>query len=163
MALTDLIPRRRSGAVARNGTASEHPLVSFHDRMNQLFDDLWRNFDAPDLMSTPTFGFPRVEVSETDTEVRVEAELPGLDEKDVELLLQDGVLTIRGEKRSESEDKSRRVSERFYGSFERQIALPAEVREDEVSASFKKGVLTVILPKSAEAAQRAKRISISAK
>jgi HSP20 family protein len=163
MAMTDLISRKRFGGLAPNGGAPEHPLVSFHERMNRLFDDLWRDFDAPGLKSNSSLGFPRVEVSETDKQITVEAELPGLEAKDVELLLQDGVLTIRGEKRSESEDKGRRVSERYYGSFERRIALPAEVQEDQISASFKNGVLTVSLVKSVEAAQKVKRISIAAK
>jgi HSP20 family protein len=70
---------------------------------------------------------------------------------------------LRGEKKSETEDKGRRISERYYGRFERQIPLPVEVQEDKISASFKKGVLTVTLPKSAEATDRVKRIPITAK
>ena len=164
MAVTDLIPRIRSRIpIARRSAESAHPLLSFHERMNRLFDDLWRDFDIPGLMPGSSFGFPRVEMSETDKELNIEAELPGLDEKDVEVLLQEGVLTIRGEKRDEKEDKSRRVSERSYGQFERRIALPVEVQEEQVNASFKKGVLMVTLPKVAGAAQKAKRIPIAAK
>jgi len=130
--------------------------------MNRLFDDLWREFDGGVGSSlTPLFEFPHVEISESASELRVEAELPGMDEKDVELLLDNGVLTLRGEKKGETQDRSRRVSERYYGHFERQIALPVEVQEDKVKAEFKKGVLTVILPKSAEADQSVKRIPIN--
>jgi HSP20 family protein len=78
-------------------------------------------------------------------------------------LLDNGILTVRGEKKSETEDKNRRVSERYYGRFERQIPLPVEVQEDKISASFKKGVLTVTLPKSTEASDRIKKIPISTK
>lgn len=164
MAVTDLIPRLRSRTpVERKTTESLHPLVNFHERMNRLFDDLWRDFDMPALMPISSLGFPRVEMSETDKEVKVEAELPGLDEKDIELLLQDGVLTIRGEKRDEKEDTGRHVTERYYGQFERRIALPAEVQEEQASATFKKGVLMVTLPKLPGAEQKAKRISISSK
>jgi len=133
--------------------------------MNRLFEDFWHDFDSADAGSAPirSFGFPRVEVSETDRELKVEAELPGMDEKDLELLLDNGLLTLRGEKKSETEDKNRRVSERYYGRFERQIPLPVEVQEDKISASFKKGVLTVTLPKSTEASERIKKIPISTK
>jgi len=166
MAVTDLIPRIRSRIpVTRGSTENPHPLVSFHERMNRLFDDLWQDFDVPGVMpmSRPSPGFPHVEMTETDKELRVEAELPGLDEKNIELLLHDGVLTIRGERRDEREDKSRHVSERFYGRFERRIALPVEVQEAQVNASFQNGVLVVTLPKLAGAEQTAKRIPISSK
>jgi HSP20 family protein len=162
MAVRDLVPSwmRRSRVPVLRGE-SVHPLAAFHEEMNRLFDDFWRDFDNGFGLST-SFDYPRIEMSETDKEIRIEAELPGMDEDDVELLLKDGVLTIRGEKRSEREDKSRRMSERFYGRFERQVALPAEVEEDRVSATFKKGVLTVTLPKSATAVERVKRIPIKA-
>jgi HSP20 family protein len=160
MAVRDLIPRFRSGVpVVRRESAN--PIVAFHEEMNRLFDDFWRDFDGIGASLTRPFGFPHVEVSETARELKVEAELPGMDEKDVELLLDNGTLTLRGEKRSETEDKSRRVSERYYGRFERQIPLPVEVQEDKISASFKKGVLTVTLPKSAGAVEKVKRIPIN--
>ena len=162
MSVRDLIPRMRSRlpVVSRE---SANPLMAFHQEMNRLFDDFWRDFDGNDSSLTRSFGFPHVEVSETDRELKVEAELPGMDEKDLEVLLDNGVLTLRGEKKSETEDKNRRVSERYYGRFERQIPLPVEVQEDKVNASFKKGVLTVTLVKSDEAARRIKKIPITGK
>ena len=92
---------------------------------------------------------------------KVTAEVPGLEEKDVEVLLEDGVLTLKGEKRSETEDKDRQFSERFYGRFERRIPLGYEVEDDNVSADFKNGVLTVALPKTERAQAKAKRIAIN--
>jgi HSP20 family protein len=86
--------------------------------------------------------------------------MPGVDEKDIELSLQDGVLTLRGEKRSEHDDRRRGYSERYYGSFARSITV-GDIDEDKVSATFDKGVLTVTLPRSAEAEQRVKRIAIN--
>jgi HSP20 family protein len=86
-----------------------------------------------------------------------------MDQKDVEVLVDDNVLTIRGEKRSETEDQGRRFSERYYGRFERSIALPFEVEDEKVEASFENGVLTVTLPKSAKAKEKAKRIAIGSK
>ena len=88
------------------------------------------------------------------------AELPGLDEKDVRAEIANGVLSISGEKKSESEDKDRRFSERYYGRFERRIPLE-DVDEDKVTASFKNGVLTVTVPKSNEAKSSVRRIEIN--
>lgn len=165
MAVRDLIPGFRSRTpvpVLRGG--GMNPFAAFHQEMNRLFDEFWRDLSNDGFgFSSTSLGFPSVEVTETDKELKLEAELPGMDERDVEVLLNDGVLTIRGEKKSESEDRDRRISERYYGRFERQIALPAEVQEDKVSASFKKGVLTVTLPKSEQAVDKVKRIPINGK
>ena len=87
------------------------------------------------------------------------AELPGLDEKDVEVQLAIAVLTIRGEKKNETEDKDRRFSERFYGHFVRRLPVD-DIDEAKVSASFKNGVLTVTLPKTGSASDKVKRIAI---
>ena len=100
-------------------------------------------------------------MEETDSEYRIHAELPGLDDKDVEVLLQDGALIIRGEKRVQTEDRHRVFSERFYGRFERRLALEG-VDEDRMQARFHKGVLTVIAPKSDEGRERIRRIPINA-
>ena len=88
------------------------------------------------------------------------AEIPGLEVKDIDVLLNDGVLTLKGEKRSETEDKEKQFSERFYGRFERRIPLGVEVEEDKVDARFKNGVLSIVLPKSAKAQSEVKRIAI---
>ena len=162
MAVKDLIPRMRS-RIPLLRSESTNPLAAFHEEMNRLFDDFWREFDGVGTSLVPSSGFPRVEVIETDRDVKVEAELPGMEEKDIEVTLRNGVLTIRGERQSESEDKHRRVSERYYGQFERRIALPAEVEGDKVTASFQKGVLTVTLPKTAREVEDVKRIRISSK
>lgn len=162
MNVRDLIPWGRGNgqtpAMIQSGQAN--PFLALHSEMNRLFDEAFRGFDAP-VMFGQLPSWPRVEISETDKEIRVSAEVPGLEERDVEVLLADGVLTIRGEKKSEVEDKERQFSERFYGRFARQIALDAEVEEDKVEASFKNGVLTVTLPKTATAQAKAKRIAIN--
>ena len=132
--------------------------------MNRLFDDVFRGFDSrfPAFGGLSSFngGWPNVEISETDKEIKVTAEIPGLDEKDVEVLLNDGVLTLRGEKRSEVEDKDKQFSERFYGHFERRIPVGLEVDEDKIEARFKNGVLNIALPKSAKAQSQVRRIEI---
>jgi HSP20 family protein len=162
MAVRDLIPRMRSRMPALRSEGM-NPLAALHEEMNRLFDDFWREFEGVRTSLAPSSGFPRVEVIETERDVKVEAELPGMEEKDIEVTLHNGVLTIRGERQSEAEDKHRRVSERYYGQFERRIALPAEVEGDKVTASFQKGVLTVTLPKTARELEDVKRIRINSR
>ncbi len=166
MSVRDLIPwgrsKNESPTVFRDD--DRNPFLSLHREMNRLFDDVFRSFDGrlPAFGSLSSFSaaWPNVEISETDKEIKVSAEIPGLEERDIEVLLNDGVLTLRGEKRSETEDKDRQFSERFYGRFERRIALGAEVEEDKIDAQFKNGVLSIVLPKSAKAQSRVKRIAI---
>jgi HSP20 family protein len=141
------------------------PFLSLHREMNRLFDDFFRGFDVSPFGSgffDRAAGWPNIEVSETDKEVKITAEVPGLDEKDLAVDLADGVLTISGEKRSETEDKGRLFSERYYGRFERRIPVD-DIEPDKVAASFKKGVLTVTLPKTVKAQQNVKRIAINGK
>ena len=164
MNMRDLIPwgRQSSTAPVHFQSQESSPILSLRREMDRIFDDLFRG-------PLPGFGsgfgrtlsvWPNVELSETDREIRIAAEVPGMSEKDVELLLEDGVLTLRGEKKSETEDKDRGYSERYYGRFERRIALPSNVDEQGAKAEFKDGVLNVTLPKSAEA-ERGRRIPIN--
>jgi HSP20 family protein len=128
--------------------------------MNRLFDDVFRGFDDSRFWGGRG-AWPSVDVEETEREYRVTAELPGLEEGDVEVLLHDGLLTLRGEKKLETESRNRSYSERFYGRFERQIALDRDVDDGAVKATFKKGVLTVTVPKDSRVVERAKRIPIN--
>ncbi|WP_234033869.1 Hsp20/alpha crystallin family protein [Qipengyuania gaetbuli] len=109
-----------------------------------------------------SLGWPRVELSENDKEIRVTAELPDIEEKDIEISLDDHQLVIRGEKKSETSDEERGYSERSYGRFERRIGLPSQIDEEKVEAAFRNGVLTVTVPRTAEAAKLRKTISINA-
>ena len=164
MALRDLITwgRDQPSVPSRRGEEVS-PFLTLHREMNRLFDDVFNTFgNTPSVLGRMP-AWPSVEVIASDKDVRISAELPGLDEKDVEVLVDNDVLTIRGEKRSETEDKERRFSERYYGRFERVIPLPVAVEEDEAEASFNNGVLTMTLPKSAKAEEKAKRIAIGRK
>ena len=152
MAFRDLIPWR-SGTRNLGIQRSEHPFVALHREMNRLFDDFFRGFEMTPFGWFDDIGgtfVPRIDVTENDKEVRVTVELPGMDEKDIELHLTEDALTIRGEKREEREesDGGRYLSECSYGSFYRVIPLPAEVLTDKAEAKFKKGVLKVRLPKA---------------
>lgn len=129
MSIRDLIPWSRQenkvpAQVSAAGAASD-PVLSLHREVNRLFEDFFRGFGVPALAGVERgLLAPSVELAETDKEIRVTAELPGLDEKDVEVTVEEGVLTLRGEKKSEVEDKDRGYSERSYGRFERRIGLP---------------------------------------
>jgi HSP20 family protein len=161
MTIRDLIPwnRDRDTAISRGETTN--PFFNLHREMNRLFDEAFRSFDLSPFRSNGGTGWPNIEVNETDKEVRVVAELPGLDEKDVQVEYADGVLAIRGEKKTETEDRDRVVSEFYYGHFERRIRVD-DIDADKIGASFKNGVLTVKLPKSATARERVKRIEVKA-
>lgn len=167
MNMRDLIPwgRTMNQAPTLYRDPEQNPFFTLHREMNRLFDEAFRGFDmlgTTGRMAGWTSSWPSVEISETSGDVRIVAEVPGLEEKDIEVLLDGDVLTLRGEKRSQTEDKERQFSERFYGRFERRIPLGYEVEEDKVSAAFKNGLLTVTLPKSAKAQAKAKRIAINA-
>lgn len=173
MNVRDLIPWSRSSfgqiPMARDMARDmvrdieQSPLLSLHRDVNRLFDDVFRGFDIPSAFGRlpASAAWPSMEIADTDKEIRITAEVPGLDEKDIEVLLDDGVLTLRGEKKSETEDKDRQFSERFYGRFERRIQVGSEVEQDKVNATQKNGVLTVTLPKTERMQSKAKRIAIS--
>lgn len=161
MAMRDLIPRSRQESRAPSLFRSDEasPILSLHREMNRLFDDIFRGFSASNA-GRGMAARPSIEVNETDKEVQVCAEVPGMSENDIDLTIEDGVLTLRGEKKSETEDRDRGYSERYYGRFERRIALPSGVDEAKAGARFENGVLTVTLPKSPEA-ERGRRIPIN--
>lgn len=165
MGFGDLIPWSRGSGQAptTHRETEQHPFLSLHREMNRLFDDVFRGLDGRAPRSDAAlFGgtWPNIEVTEADNEFRVTAEVPGLEEKDIEVLLEDGVLTLRGEKRSEVADTQTQFSERYYGRFERRLAIGTEIEHDKVEAAFKNGVLSVKLPKTARAQTKAKRIAI---
>lgn len=165
MALWNLIPwtRERRELPIRHEEAN--PFRALWDRMDRLFEDLASGFDMMGFWDRPRARgafVPSISVAENDDTVTVSAELPGMDDKDVEVTLTRDTLTIKGEKKVEHEDKGHRHYryERSYGSFERHIPLPAEVETDNAKAVFSKGVLTVTLPKTPEARSSRKRIPI---
>jgi len=150
------------------------PLETLRREVDRLFEDfgrdLWRSplrrsiFDVePFWRREFTWGAaPAVDIVEKDNAYEVTAELPGLDEKNIEVKLTDGSLSIRGEKKEEKEEKKKDyyLSERRYGSFERRFQVPAGVDRSKIDANFKKGLLTVTLPKTPEAQAAEKKIAI---
>ena len=163
MAIRDLVPWGRERGVS-TPQDREYPLTSLHREMNRMFEDFARSFDVAPWRGWETEGFnPRTDLSETDDEVLVTAEMPGLEEKDFELNLTEGFLTLKGEKRHEHEEKGavHRI-ERGYGSFRRTIHLPCDVEAEKATAEYRNGVLSVKLPKAPSARRAVHRIDVKA-
>jgi HSP20 family protein len=144
------------------------PFMAFRREMNRVFDDTFKGFGMPSLLG-PAFGrmpmetlMPQIDVSESDHEIQVTAELPGIDEKDVEVILADDMLTIRGEKKAEHEQKDRdyHLMERSHGTFSRSLPLPFAADPSQVKAAFKNGVLTVTIQKPKEVLEKQHRIEV---
>ena len=151
------------------------PFENLREEIDRLFDDFgrgfWRPFGRSLLAEEPLFRrelafptSPAVDVVENEKAYEITAELPGMDEKNIEVKVTDGTLTIKGEKQQEKEqkDKNYYVTERAYGSFRRAFAIPDRVARDKIAADLSKGVLTLTLPKTVEAQEPAKKIEIKA-
>jgi len=141
---------------------------SFRGEMDRLFDrfgfpSLRRMFDIePAWRSSFSFSMPAIDMSEDEKAYKISAELPGIDAKDIDVSLSGDMLVLKGEKRQEKEekDKNYHFSERAYGSFQRAFDLPVSVDRNKVAADFSKGVLTITLPKTAEAQKPQKKIEV---
>jgi HSP20 family protein len=163
MALRELMPWRRKDLAL--GSEKENPFQAMQREINRVFDRFSHGFGWGDLAEreAPLGGFfPSVDVSETDKEIHVTAEIPGLEAKDLDVSLSGSNLVIRGEKKAEKEEKGEQYyhKESSYGAFHRSIPLPAEVEEDKIEATYKKGVLKISLPKSPEAQKVRKKITV---
>ncbi len=153
------LPVRKTDGPGSLTAASIDPLLQLHREMDRLFDEAFRGFG----LSWPRLAWPGVtpawqgllrpslDIQETDKQYRISLEVPGVEEKDIQLTLEDDVLYIRGEKRQEEERKDAQYHriERSYGSFQRALNLPADADQDAIKASFKNGVLTITIDKQA--------------
>ena len=155
MDMRNLVPWRKNRDLETRREAPVSSLFSLHQEMNRVFDDFLRDFDAPGRFR---MTWPNIEVSESDDQIKVIAELPGLEERDVEVTLADGVLTLKGHKKVENDRAL--YSERWVGEFTRDIEVGEDVDPDKVDARFKNGVLTIVLAKKPEAERQVKKIAI---
>ena len=153
MTLKSLIPVGRDRGVSR---PASNPFSALQQEIDRLFEGLSRGFSG----FPGREAMPSMDLSETDKEIEITAELPGLEEKDIQLNVADNVLTIRGEKKNEREEtkKDYHLVERSYGSFTRAVQLPDGVNPDSIKAVMSKGVLKVTVPKPAPA--QTKKIDI---
>ena len=160
MARNPMTPFRPGG-----GMFPGDPFLSLHREMNRLFDDVFRGAALPVAgtqgRGVSNFVNASMNVSETENEIRLTAELPGVTEQDIDISLDDDVLTIRGEKKFERADDKENFHfvERSYGTFQRSLRLPFPVDPEQVQASFENGVLTVTVPKTGRQ-ERSHRIQV---
>lgn len=168
MSVRDIIPwrrgDRRSSTPARR--ESGHPMFALQSDINQALEDFWRTFQSPAMRAMGTDlledDSPKIDVRDRDRAVEVVAELPGMDEDDVEVSVAEGALIIRGEKESESEeqDEDYLLRERSFGYIERAVPLPENLELDKAEATFKNGLLTIRIPKLAGQESGRTRISL---
>lgn len=170
-------PASAKAKAAPPATARERqPFDRLRDEIDRVFEDFRRG-----TWSTPFFGrsldtepfwrrefslsgVPAVDIAEKDGAYEITAELPGMEEKDIDVQLSEGMLTIKGEKKEEKEEKKKdyHLSERHFGSFRRSFRVPEGVDADKIVADFKNGILTMTLPKSAQAKKKERKISVKA-
>jgi len=143
------------------------PFAEMRAEMDRVFDSFLgrSSFGRPALFGRTEAAAtvaPNIDIRGNEKEIVVEAELPGIDEKDIEILVRDGVLTLKGQKKSERDEKKENyhLVERSYGSFERSFRLPDSIDEAQIKADFNKGVLRIVVPKRAEAVKSEKKIPI---
>lgn len=138
-------------------------LTSPRDFIRRFFED-WETEALRPFEEGIGLVAPRMDVVENDKDIKVTAELPGLEEKDIELTLNRDHLVLKGEKKEEKEEKGKSFyhKERYFGSFRREVDLPCEVQTDKANAVFKNGILTITIPKSQEALKETKKIPIKA-
>ena len=172
MTLKDIVPWRWGGL--RHWDEENRPYESFlremdslHKDMDRLFEDFWKGSGSQSLMKKPWQHddlTPRVDETEDEKAFHIKVELPGMDKDDVDVTLSSGVLTIRGEKKREEEEKGNDFyrKERSFGSFRRSLPVRTEVDEGKIAARFDKGILYIELPKTEEARNKVKHISVEA-
>jgi len=161
MKIKNLLP----DVARKTRTDVDHPFYSLQREMNSLFDNFFRGFDlAPRGLAAGVAGIfsPSIDVKENDKEFTIKAELPGVDEKDIDVTVTNDSVTIKGEKKEEKEDKDKNYyyMERSYGSFSRVIPLDAEIEADKAEASFKNGILDIKIPKNQAAKTKGTKVSI---
>ena len=147
-----LVPRRRVSPLAALGWSD----------FDRVFDQIWNGAGLATARGEASVA-PRIDFSESDAEIVIAAELPGIEEKDIQISLEDGVLTIRGERSAEKveDEKGVRHTETYRGKYERKLRLPSEVDADAVKAVYRNGVLTVTLPKPPEAQPQVRVIPVT--
>lgn len=164
-----MVPVKRENAKEQSH-ALAHPLQQFHQEVDRLFDQAFRGFESSQLgFDRPLFPHladgmlkPTLDLGATDKEYTITVEIPGVNEKDVKLEIVNDTLTISGEKRQEKEEKNKNYyrMERSYGSFQRVLSLPEDADQENVKATFKKGVLTVTMARKALPGSDVKRIEV---
>ncbi len=164
MQIRDMIPWARRGAAPEPKPAEDHPLATLQHEMNRAFESFWNRAAPFGGVEAARAAAARCDVVETDGGIEVSVELPGMERDDIEVLMSDDAITIKGEKKVERKEdkKGYYVSERSYGSIYRSIPLPPGVDSARAEAAFRNGVLTVRLPQAADAKTKVRHIDVKA-
>ena len=178
MRIRDLVPwgrdkyetrerNRRTGRSLMTRNDDGYSVMSLQQELNDVFDRFFERFERPFMdrsFSFAGFSQPSVDITESDKQIKITVDLPGMDEDDIDVSLTGDVLTIRGERRNEREEdeKGYFLHERSYGAFYRTIPLPPGIETDRAKAEFKKGILRITMPKAANAKDLTKRIEVKA-
>ena len=169
MPISDLLPWNRERSKYEFQRKDDQNLINLRNEMNSMFDEffsnpfsmspLWRGMEMQDKF------IPGIDVSETDKEIIISADLPGMDEKDIHLSIEGDILTLSGKKVKDTTTKNAQFHsiERSYGSFSRSISLPVKIEVDKIDASFNKGVLKINIPKTVNTESQIKKIPIKTK
>lgn len=168
MDIRDLMPWNWPRGVPGEAVGSQDSLKALQTDINRAFDSFWRSFAAPTIhanwgMTIDHRGGPPIDLVETNGEIEVTAEMPGLEEGDIEIAISDDLLTIKAEKhaRHDRGGPGYRINERIYGTIQRTVVLPAPVDPDGITASFHNGVLTVVVPKVSISSHEIRRIVVN--
>ncbi|MCX8070367.1 MAG: Hsp20/alpha crystallin family protein [Thermodesulfovibrionales bacterium] len=162
MSIRNLITKPFSREAVPVRKEDDNPFLMLQREMNAVFENFFRDFESfPFYQSSGGFS-PKVDVLETEKEIKINAELPGMDEKDIDVSIHKDAVTIKGEKKLEKEDKGKDYyrMERSYGSFSRTIPIHVEVNTEKAEAKFSKGLLTITIPKTEKAIKEVKKIAI---
>lgn len=165
MNIGSLIPWRDKSNVPMSREEATDPFVSLRRDVDRIFEEAFNGFGRGlSAWSGASAVTPTLDIADTDTEVVVTAELPGLDEKDFEVTLAGDILTIKGEKKAEAERRNGDAYyvERRFGQFSRSVRLPFEAEDESIEAKYDKGVLTIRIPKPADAQRSVRRIEVKA-
>lgn len=154
----------RIGFPASTGSSVFPTIDDVENRVNRFFERAFTEPFGAAMLTEPIGWVPPMDIVETSKELTLTAELPGLDQKDVDVSVEDGVVTIRGEKseerKEEQDEKKVYLYERTYGSFQRSFTVPASVDSSKITAEFEKGVLKVHMPKDGEAKPKGRKIEV---
>jgi HSP20 family protein len=166
MNIGDLMPWREKSQTPAMREDFFDPFVTFRREVQRMMDDFVNGFDNGGLATMNGWkgSAPAVDIAETEKEMVITAEMPGLDEKDFQISISGDVLTIKGEKKIEHEEKNGNGyhRERRYGAFSRSLRLPFEVKDEQIDATYQKGVLTIHVPKPADAQKAVRQIEVKA-
>ncbi len=161
MTTRKIVPQaKKMGEIS--GFRNENPFLALRNDVDRIFDRFFRGLDVSPFTATASMFHPSVDIADNGKEIRVTVELPGMDEKDIDISLTRDSLTIQGEKKESAEENNKNYHrmERVYGSFSRTVPLPVEVTVDNARATYKKGVLSIVVPKTEKALKEARKITI---